>query len=177
MGSFNFGAPRIPGFKKKVGAWTEPKRGDTPILPDDIIDIAAMYYIDDDSLVYIGKRYDVGPKEIRSIVNGFNFGKDWSKACVQLISEGHTLVRSKLLREEDKRATRGALRTKPLTMETVRSIRLMHMAGVELEEIVRKTGLKTYRVRSILRNDTFKQDEYKPPGWRMDTTNWRKDSD
>lgn len=176
-GKFNFGAPRMPGFRKKVAAWSEPVRGTTPIAPEDIVDIASMYYIDDDSLVYIGKRYGVGPKEIRAIVNGGNFGKDWATACVRLISEGHTLVRDRRLRDEDRRATRGSLRTKPLTAETVLSIRLMHMSGMTVEGIVQATGLKTYRVRAILRNETFDQDEYKPPGWRMDVTNWRKDSD
>jgi hypothetical protein len=174
MDKFNFGAPRIPGYKKKVGTFAEPVRSETPIVGDDIIDIASMFYLDADSLTYIGKRYGVGPVEIRRIVRGGNFYKEWSAACAQLMGEGHVLERARNMLADDKRTTVGALRPPPLDVSKVMEIRTWHMDGVELDEILARTGLKPYRVKSILRSETFNRPECKPPGWVAGQNNWRR---
>jgi hypothetical protein len=171
---FNFGAPRIPGYKKKVGTWDEPRRSDTPIIEDDIFDIAVMYYINADSLTYIGKRYGVGPVEIRRIVKGQNFHKEWSSACVNLTIDGHELERAHGMLADDKSSTEGALRPSPLGKAEVLEIRTWHMDGVETDEILARTGLKVYRVRAVLRSETFNNPECKPPGWRAGQNNWRR---
>jgi len=174
-GKFNFGERRIPGFKKKVGAWDEPRRAATPIVSADVADIALMYFVEQMGLVAIGNKYGVGPNDIRKIVRGGNFHQDWSVAIADLIADGVVCVRSAEMMSEDRAALSGKLRPERLGAHEVRAIRQMHMDGLSLPEILAATGLSTFRVRRILRNEAFNKDNFKPPGWRKDTSNWRKD--
>ena len=177
MAKFNFGERRIPGYKKKVGAWECPRRSATPIVGEDIEVIARMFFVEQVPMADIAKHFKVGPTEIRKITTGNNFHQQWSAVIINLIAEGCPCVRDRSQLKEDKRAAAGTLRSEPLDAEMVLSIRRMHMDGFSLPDILAKTGLKIYRVRAILRNETFNEDKYKPQGWRMDTTDWRKDSE
>lgn len=177
MGKFNFGERRTPGYKKKVGAWDHPRRSDTPIERSDVATIARLYFVGQVGLGAIADQFDVGPADIKKIVQGYNFHQDWSVAVTDLIAEGHACVRDHKVKKEDRRDLLGTLRPERLEADVVLDIRRRHMDGQSLTDILKATGLRVYRVRAILKNETFNSDEYKPPGWRMDTSDWRKDSD
>jgi hypothetical protein len=170
MGNFNFGQPFQQGHKKRVGAWGVSKRNESPITEDMIPRMVKLFFIDMATIEAMCEELDASELEVRTIITGGNFHKAWSTAVINLIADGHECARpiaGLVMRNEDarhgfkrKKAPRGRL-----AADVVIRVRQMHMDGSTLKHIVNVIEIRHTAVRSIIRNETYLDDKYKPEGW------------
>jgi hypothetical protein len=176
FGNFNFGEPMPEKHKPRIAQWQSKAivRNETPLFSHDIPIIAKMFFIDEATIEEICDKLGGTEVAIRTIITGGNFAKDWTRAVVNLIADGHDCSRPitgfKMRNDHvryDPAARKGAPRGK-MPVEAVLLSRQMHMDGNTLAEIVEEVGYKHTAIRAIIRNETYRGDEYIPEGWVTD---------